>query len=204
MLWPGVALAQPIFPRLPPIQTSSEALKPGSWVNYSIVLRKSGRKMTLRLAALQKEDDAQWFEMSVHYPSGQGLILKTLLKGSLSTFHKPLKTVLQILGQQAFYLPPGAGSAQLPSFQSPKDFKARRVTKGKLKVPAGIFSVEKYHRVEKGRVTQIWLSQELPGWPMIKLLSPSLHLELLAHGTAAKSQIKGQPVEISGDDLTGF
>lgn len=204
VFWSPSAVAAPEMPRLPPIQTSGEALKPGSWVEYSILLRKSGRRMSLRLAALEKEGAAQWYEMAVRFPKGRALVLKILLKGTLAAPSTPLKTVIQITGQPAFFLPPEVGAARLPRFSSSKDPHLRRVSSGKLKVPAGVFKVERFHRVEKGQVTKIWISAAVPGWPMIKLLSPSLKLELKAHGEDARSLIKGQPAEVEEDDLSGF
>ena len=75
--------------------------------------------------------------------------------------------------------------------------KATYLATERVKVAAGSFSAKKYRRVHKGVATEAWFSSEVKGWPMIKLVSPRLIMELAAHGDNARSKVRGKAAKMS-------
>lgn len=176
---------------LPPVQTDPASLKPGRWVKYSILQVRAGRAAIVRLTALEKEGKGQWVEIAVTI-NRRTLVIKTLFKGSPGT-GQPVKTIIQPAGHQPLLLPAQHAKRQVPKLAQKRDPRAVLVSKGKVKVAAGTFVAERYRITEKGKKSEFWLSHKVPGWPMIKVVSDQLVMELAAFGKDGRSQIKGKP-----------
>lgn len=179
---------------LPSLPATAGPFKPGTWVRYSVYNLQTKQAMKVRIAALEAEGKGQWLEFSITDQRGMHLVLKSLMEGSIAAPKRVLKTVLQPPGHQPVVIPGKRGAAQLPKMRVGPDPKAKRVGKERVKVAAGTFTAVHYRSVDaKGRVTELWSSEQVPGWPMIKARTPEVVLELAGHGDGARTQIVGKP-----------
>ena len=197
-LFPSAAGAQ-IRPSqvLPDLATSSDkVLQPGTWVRYTMYQRQSRKTIKVRLAALAREGKAQWFEIALTDPRRRTIVFRTLVEGTLAAPRKITRAIVQPPGQRALLLPEEAAIRQLPPSTGTGP-RATYMATEKVTVAAGTFKAKKYQRVLRGLTTQVWFSSEVKGWPMIKLVSPRLIMELAAHGKDARSGVKGKPSRMS-------
>jgi hypothetical protein len=187
---------------LPPLAAAAVP-RPGAWVQYSVVPSK-GLPMLLRLAALEREGSASWVEVGITDAMRRTLTLRLLLEGSLASPKRVLRAVVQPHGQQPFYLPDGLAAQQLPPFRAGAGPGAQRAGRVRVTVPAGSFTAEHVRSREKGKLVEAWFSAQVAGWPMVKLKTPDLLLELVAHGEKATSQIRGKPAKMSDELWRGL
>lgn len=161
--------------------------------------------MLVRMAALERERGAQWFELDFTDPHRRSLVIKVLVQGSLQAPRRVLRALVQPHGQQALELPEKLASQQLPSFRGEpgKDAAARKAGKARVVVPAGTFFAEHYRIMIKGRPVDLWTSTLVSGWPMVKMQGPDLLLELTGHGRNATSQLRGKPAKLDERWLGG-
>jgi len=196
LLLPVPAYGQHPAQLLPTLQTDKGAIKPGTWVQYTIYQRATREVNAVRIAALERvSGKGQWFEIAITDQGKRTLVLKTLIAGTLSAPKGMLKTIVQPPGHQPVELPPGKqGAVKLPRMATGPDPRARLVGTGKVKVAGGTFVASRYRTVDKkGRVSQVWSSKDVPGWPMVKAESPDALIELSGFGKGATSQIRGKP-----------
>jgi hypothetical protein len=179
---------------LPAIPIKAEALAPGAWVKYSVIYRRTGQAMVVRMALLEREGQGQWFETEVAVGGGKGFILKALLEGPLVAPTRLLQVVMQIPGHPPVLLSEQEAGGALPRFSSAGRGKARPVSRGKVRVTAGTFVASRYRVVRGGRVTHSWLSDAVKGWQLVKLEDPEVLVELVAYGEKARSRIRGRPM----------
>ncbi len=186
-----------------PVLSAASVLRPGAWVQYSIVPQK-GQPFVLRLAALEREEGAQWVELGITDGMRRTLLLKLLIEGPLVAPKRVRRAIVQPHGQQPFYLPEKLAAAQVPAFREGAGASARRVARVRVTVPAGSFLAEHFRSREKGRNVEAWFSTEIAGWPLLKLSTPELLLELVAHGDKGTSQVRGKPAKISEELWRGL
>jgi len=180
---------------LPSLPARPGAIAPGTWVLYSLYNRSTRQPGLIRLAALEREGKGQWFEMAVTDHRQLTLRTKVLVEGAIAAPRRVLKAIVQPPGQQPLLLPDKLAARQVPSFSAKPTDKTRLVSRGKLKVAAGTFVCER-HRSTSGPTHDFWLSDQVAGWPLVKLETPTLTVELAARGSAARSEIKGTPLKL--------
>lgn len=177
-------------------------MKPGTWARVALT-NNGGQRITLRMAALAHERGGQWFEFSYGGDTPTPVVLKTLLDGRLEQPKRTLEALVQIGAQVPIALPVKLLAKQIPSFarepqRTDGEGGAHLVGKERVKVAAGTFVARHYRRtLEGGKREDLWLSDQVPGWPLVKLVRPDLALELVGHGRDAKSELRGRPVDLS-------
>jgi hypothetical protein len=190
--------AQLVPDRLLPSLQTSKAVKPGTWVRYTIFNRHTRQASLVRIAALEKERKGQWFEIGVTNHKRETAVFKALIKGSLAKPEGVARVVVQPPGLQPVEVPLTKKRKQkikLPARLGAKpDPRAKLVGRARVKVAAGTFDTQHFRRSEgKGKVVEIWSSTKVPGWPMVKASTPEVVLELVGYGDKAKSQVRGKP-----------
>ena len=193
------AQAAPPTPPVPGLRVGNKPIPPGSWVRYSYYHPRKG-VLLLRLAALERIGKAQWFELSFTFRQGQTLTMKTLLEGSMGKPKRVLRSIVQPPGQVPLILPQKLAAKQLPKLDSGSPGKV--VGRGPLTVPAGRFKATHYRRRRKGKVEEAWLTDAIPGWPLLRYRAGKLRIDLVAHGKGARSAIVGTPVKLDPRFLT--
>lgn len=181
--------------------TTGKVLKPGTWVRYSLYSRRTKKTVKVRMAALKYEGKAQWFEISLTDPRRRTIVIRSLVLGTLAAPKKILQAVVQPPGQRALLLPESMARDQMPSFTAGPGPQARYVATEQIKVAAGTFKAKKYRRMYKGKETWAWFSSSVKGWPMVKVVNQRLIMELVDHGTNARTQVRGKPVKMSKEIL---
>jgi hypothetical protein len=194
----GGATAQVMPSRLlPPLPTSVRAPEPGTWVRYSLFYKRTRQLLQIRMALLGREGDASWFEVSITDDQRRTMVYKTLLKGPLHAPTRIVRALVQPPGQRALLLPSSVGDQPLPRFHRSPGKRGKRVARAvKVKVPAGTFTAAHYRKGSGKQATEIWMTSRLKGWPVVKVVSPALVMELSAHGGNARSQIRGKPIKL--------
>lgn len=191
------ALAAPAAPPLPPIQARSDQLAPGTWVSYAVLNVASGEAALVRMAALEREGRGQWFEIGITDQRQRRLVLKTLVEGPLDRPRRILKGIVQPPDQRPLVLPEELVAKQMPTFRAGQEKGARLLGTVKVKVAGGSFKARHFRRRHKdGTEEDSWISDQIPGWPMVKFETQRVHLELTGHGKDARSQIEGHPVKL--------
>jgi hypothetical protein len=196
-------LAQPKLGPLPPMQVKSGDLQPGAWAAYLIT--RGARMTSVRMAALERLGRAQWFEFTMTEPAGQRMVFKVLVEGKLSKPKRLRKALIQIGAQKPILMPPellNRGMPQLPFGDVEMDAGAKRKGKEsvrqrrvKIRVPAGLFTATHLRNKDSaGQVQEIWLSNKVAGWPLVKMRRPGMQMVLTGYGKSARSHITAEPV----------
>lgn len=181
---------------VPSLRTDPATLAPGVWVKYSVLSRSTGKGMLLRLAALKKRDGAQWMELALTDDRRRTVVFAALVEGELDA-PKIRKMVVQPAGFQPLQLPPARARHHLPKLTTrDRKGRAKLVRSEKVKVPAGSFKARLLREKRKDGVWRMWLSGDVRGWPLVKLETPQMLMELVAHGKGARSQIRGKPGKV--------
>ncbi len=198
VLFPCTVRAQGLTTRMIPPLVASGELKPGTWVQYQMLMRKSRTIVKVKLSALAVEDEGQWFEIALTDPMRRTLIFRTLVQGKLSKPKAIKKVIVQPPGQRPLELPPTMLKNPLPTFRSGRAV-AGKGAKGKretVKVAAGSFKAVRYRTENDGQVSEAWISKTIKGWPLVKVSTPLVLMELAGHGEKGKSDVKGKPVKM--------
>jgi hypothetical protein len=149
--------------------------------------------VVVRIVALERESKGRWVEIDITDQRRQTLVMKTLLEGTLAKPKRVLKTVVQPPGLQPLLLPSKLAAKKLPKVGGARDPSLKLVGKVKVKVAAGTFSASHYRKEEKGEVFELWSSDDVPAWPMVKARTPKVVLELAGYGKGGRSRIRGKP-----------
>ncbi len=199
------------LPAAPPATPASPAgTPPGTWVTYYLVSRATGQGAKLYMAALERKGEAQWWELAVTNERRQTVTYRLLLRGTPDDPGEVLEAIVQPEGQIPLRVPQQMALAQLPPVRPAprgrdRGADAPRLSKGSetVKVAAGSFTARRLTRVHQGKRTEEWHSAQVPGWSLVKMISPDLVLELVAQGTKARSRIRGEPVKLDPKMLRG-
>jgi hypothetical protein len=198
---PAAAQGPPPLPGLP---AQSEPFRPGTWVQYLITRLPAGQPMLVRLLALERESGGQWFELNFTDSARRKLSIKVLVQGSLQAPKRVLRAIVQPEGQQALELPEKQAARRLPAFRrEPGKEGAVKLGKAQVKVAAGTFAAERFRAKEKSGEVEMWTSAQVAGWPLVKLRSASVLVELTAHGKSGSSEIRGKPAKLDDRWLGG-
>jgi hypothetical protein len=191
-------------PPLPGLPAVGDSMRPGTWVQYVVARPRTGQVMLVRLAALERERDGQWFEFDFTDSRRHTLSVKVLIEGKLQAPRRVARAIVQAHGQQPLELPARAAARQLPDFrQDPsKDSKLTKLGQARITVAAGAFTTQRYRLKDKGRTVEMWACSKVAGWPLVKLVSKDVQLELAAHGQGATSLVRGKPTKLD-DRLLG-
>jgi hypothetical protein len=198
---PAAAQGQPPLPGLP---AQTTPFSPGTWVQYLITRLPAGQPLLVRLVALERESGAQWFELNFTDPARRKLSIKVLVQGTLQAPKGVLRAIVQPEGQQALELPEKQAAKRLPAFgREPGKEGAVKLGKAQVKVAAGTFTAERFRAKEKGGDVEMWTSTQVAGWPLVKLRSAKVLIELTGHGKSGSSEIRGKPAKLDERWLGG-
>lgn len=187
---PVVAAANPA----PDVPTDSALLKAGTWVEYVVFHRLRGQAVRLKLAALEGDARRRWIEIAMTGPQGQKLIQKLLVSSSADGKFSVERAVLQPPYGVPFELPVKLlkRSPKLAGFKRPPPRGSGERTT--VKVAAGTFRARRvvWPGVAGQAKTEAWFAETPMPWPLLRLHSPQLLIELRDHGGGAKSAISAQ------------
>lgn len=180
--------------------------KEGAWSQYTVTEKQTGRKTLMRMSIVGKEDGSYWYEV-INDEEGARNIVKMLVKGDPNDPENIQRLIMKS----------GRGPAQ----EMERDFvlMGRRMAShmfeqrsgipsspataltnnktgtGKVKVPAGTFSVTNHQIVDaNGKVyAEYKFSKSIHPFGVVTSDTENSSMVLLDHGTGAKSLITGTP-----------
>lgn len=193
---PALGQSAPAGSALPPLSEAKDKLKPGSWVRYSITNLRSGQSSEVSLLALNYEGKGQWIEVALLGKGGRALVYKSLMVPDEKRGARPAKMIVQPPGQRPMIVPTDADSKGSPLNQADYQ-KGKLLARGMLKVRGGAFRGRRVRTVYKGTVYEAWLTEgEGPAWPLLRVASKTIVLELVAFGRQGTSKVVGKPVRV--------
>jgi len=126
-----------------------------------------------------------------------------LVEGSLAAPKRIRRAIVQPPGQQPFYLPDKLAARELPPFREVAPRTSQQLGRVRITVPAGTFTAEHQRSKDKGGTVEVWTSPEVPAWPMVKMSTPEMLIELTGHGEKATSAVRGKPAKLPESLLKG-
>ena len=175
---------------------AASKIKPGTWVRYTMLVRKNNSVVRVKFSALEMESEGQWFELALTDNHRRTMLFKALIKGSLAKPTGVETVIIQTHGQRPLRLPKSLAKNPFPSFTAGLPKVAKLISTNTVKVAAGTFKAKHFRIVKGEKSRDIWLSEEVQGWPLIKVDSPDVIMELAGHGVKATSAVKGKPLKL--------
>jgi hypothetical protein len=164
----------------------------GQGATYSMQSAK-GDKTDMQIVIVGKEQvegkDAYWYEMAFNRGSGQ-MIIKTLMVLNGTDTHVS-RMIMQMPGRPPMEMP--AQMMHQDKTTQPADVRSDAEDLGSetITVPAGTFTCEHY-RTKNGQ-GEVWVSQKISPYGLVKSKSNDASMELSKVVTGAKDQITGTP-----------
>ncbi len=198
---PGRAQSNLPLPGMLPRRQIPTQLKPlagktknGYWAEYAVRRFATGQAMRWRIAMVGRVGrHKEWWEHVIRWGRLRSLVIKVLLQNPSSKNAKVLKAIMQPGGRQAIEIPLSKTAKLLDLYMPILHQKATDLGIETIQVAAGTFKVHHYVLTDRrGKKTHYWTSPRIPIYGMVKLLSPSMRMELTGYGTDAMSQIRGK------------
>jgi hypothetical protein len=164
----------------------------GQGATYSMQSAK-GDKTDMQIAIVGKEQvegkDAYWYEMAFNRGSGQ-MIIKTLMVLNGTDTHVS-RMIMQMPNRPPMEMP--TQMMHQDKTTQPADVRSDAEDLGSetITVPAGTFTCEHY-RTKNGQ-GEVWVSQKISPYGLVKSKSNDASMELTKVVTGAKDQITGTP-----------
>ncbi len=180
--------------------------KEGAWSQYTITEKQTGIKTLMRMSIVGREGGSYWYEV-INDEEGARNIVKMLVKGDPNDPENIQRLIMKSGRQPAQEMPRdfvlmGRRMAShmfeqrsgIPSSQS-VSLKNEIVGTGKVKVPAGTFSITNHQIVDaNGKIyAEFKFSKSIHPFGVVTSDTENTSMVLLDHGTGAKSLITGTP-----------
>jgi len=182
--------------------------KDGAWSQYTVTEKQTGRKTLMRMSIVGKEDGSYWYEV-INDEEGARNIVKMLVKGDPNDPENIQRLIMKSGNQPAQemerdFVLMGRRMAShmfeqrsgIPSSPATATALTNKKTGiGKVKVPAGTFSVTNHQIVDaNGKVyAEFKFSKNIHPFGVVTSDTKNTSMVLLDHGTGAKSLITGTP-----------
>lgn len=171
-----------------------DGFRTGNWVEYVVSRRDDERRFRMRMAAVGREGEAWWIEMTVSEARrGQATCKMLVDQGEGDRDDRLQRVIIQPEGHLALELPVKAASGQLPPLEAGSG-ATTLIGVERLKLRAGTFEAKHYRRGDGEGAHHIWLTEKVALWGLARYRSPKVSLSLVAQGRGAVSRIVGDPV----------
>jgi hypothetical protein len=181
-------------------------VKPGAWAAYRVqASEEEGAPKTLKVACVGTEEvngqKGMWLEVETDMPEsdvGEASQMKVIMK-SLIVGDPGEKQSVRKMIMQAGNRPPMLMNVSTEAGEEETEFpEVKEVGTETITVPAGTFTCRHLQgTTDKGETGDLYISEKVALFGMVKLSSPEGGMELLDHGASgAVSQIKGEPMPI--------
>ena len=180
----------------------------GTYVEYSIISKKDQDEEMIRFSIVGKEKTPEgefyWYEVKTHNRNtGVTAIIKMLISGDPKDAGNTKRMIVKYNQEKAIELPGNVlamSDIQKTSeepIQAEKEEKIEELGKEKVKTPVGTFDCIhlRYEDVDKNNI-DVWTSEKLSFFELVKFESKDRKLELTAYGEDAVSAITEKPEQI--------
>ena len=171
-----------------------DGFRMGSWVEYVMVRRGTAKRLHLHMAAVGREDEAWWIEMTMAEARRGEVTCKMLVDhGDGDRDDRLKRVILQPEGHMPLEMPLDVVESQTPPIEAGNG-PGKLIGSEMLKLRAGVFETRHYRRGEGEEAHHIWLSEKVALWGLARYRSSRVTLTLLSQGTGAVSRVVGEPV----------
>lgn len=172
-----------------------KGFKVGHWVEYSFIRRPQNMSHRFRIAIVGREDSAYWLEMILSQVHRGEAISKILFDPEASDEQDRVRRVIiQPGSHMPLELPVKSGRKMVPQFTESVG-TGKLIGTEKIRVRAGVFKAKHYKRTGGSDPCDMWLSENVALWGMVKYRSSKVSMSLAAQGKGAVSRITEQPVK---------
>ncbi len=180
--------------------------KVGSWSQYAIVDKATGRQAVMKMSIVGKEGDSYWYEV-VNKEGDSRNVVKMLVKGDPNDRENIQRLIMKsgdnppmemardfvMMGRKmaALMFEQRSGVPSTPGLE----LKPEKIGEEKVSVMAGIFDVTRYRIVDQsGKVYGLYsFSEKVMPFGLVTSDAEKTTMELLGYGMDAQSVITEEP-----------
>ena len=162
----------------------------GGWSEYQMTTKgESSSKM--KIAIVDKEGDAYWYETVMEGRQGGKVVSKMLVSGNPGDKKNVKRMIFKHGNEQAMEMP----IQMMQQGSQPQEPKGKVIDKGTetVKVPAGSFTCQHMQYQDDDRVVDAWVAKDVSPYGMVKSQSKDFEMVLVGYGTGAKTLITETP-----------
>jgi len=162
----------------------------GGWSEYQMTT-KSGEPSKMKIAIVDKEGDAYWYETVMEGGRQGRNIVKMLVSGDPGESKNVKRMIIKTGSKPAVEMP----VEMMQQSSRGQEQKGKIIDKGNetIKVPAGSFSTKHMQYQDAENVVDTWVYKDVSPYGMIKSQSKDLEMVLIGYGTGAKTLITETP-----------
>jgi hypothetical protein len=169
----------------------------GSGAGYEMVKKEGGEKTTFDMAVIDKDPSGgYWIEYGMQSPQSHGTIyMKSLLVRQADDVVVQ-RMIMQMPGHPPMDMSTMLSMKGMQSAKGKADFRADAENLGTESVttPAGTFECQ--HWRNKKDATEVWLSDKVSPWKLVKASGTNNSMTLVRLISDAKTHITGTPVSM--------
>lgn len=162
----------------------------GGWSEYQMTT-KSGEPSKMKIAIVDKEGDAYWYETVMEGGRQERNIVKMLVSGDPGEPKNVRRMIIKTGSKPAMEMP----VEMMQQSSRGQGQKGKLIDKGSetIKVPAGSFSTRHMQYQDAENVVDTWVYKDISPYGMVKSQSKDLEMVLIGYGTGAKTLITETP-----------
>lgn len=169
----------------------------GAGSSYEMVKKQTGEKTAFDMSVVDKDPSGGfWIEYGIQSPQTHGtMYMKTLLVRKTDDILIQ-RMIMQIPGHPPMDMSAMMSMKGMQSAKGTADFRADAENLGteSITTPAGTFECQ--HWRSKKDSTEVWLSDKVSPWRLVKMSGPNNSMTLVHLITDAKTHITGTPMSI--------
>jgi hypothetical protein len=160
----------------------------GGWSEYQLTT-KGNPPTKMKVAVVEKEGDAYWYETVMEGGQEGRTIMKMLVSGNPEDQKNVKRMIVKQGDEPAMEMP-----VQMMGTSRGQETKGKIIDKGieTIKVPAGTFKAQ-HMQYQDAETVDTWIYKDVSPYGMIKSQSKDMEMVLIGYGTGAKTQITETP-----------
>jgi hypothetical protein len=166
----------------------------GGWSEYQMTT-KSGESSKMKIAIVEKEGDAYWYETVMEGGRQERNIVKVLVSGDPGERKNVKRMIMKTGSKPAMEMPVEMMQRSSKGQEQEEKIKGKIIDKGSetIKVPAGSFSTKHMQYQDAENVVDTWVYKDISPYGMVKSQSKNFEMVLIGYGTGAKTLITETP-----------
>lgn len=161
----------------------------GGWSEYQMT-GKGEQPSQMKIAIVDKEGDAYWYETVMETKREGRVISKMLVSGNPGDQKNIKRMIVKMGNEPAMEMP-----VQMMQGSMDLGQRGKTIDKGteSIKVPAGTFTTQHMQYQDGETVVDTWVHKDISPYGMVKSQSKEFEMVLLGYGTGAKTLITETP-----------
>jgi hypothetical protein len=160
----------------------------GGWSEYQMTSKSEG-STKMKIAIVDKEGDAYWYETVMEGGKQGRTIMKMLVSGNPENQKNTKRMIVKQGNEPAMEMP-----VEMMGASRGQETKGKIIDKGSetIKVPAGTFNTQ-HMQYQDAETVDTWVYKDISPYGMVKSQSKDFEMVLLGYGTGATTQITETP-----------